>query len=154
MDNLSDTLSRSIINSFQDYNNSVQELSQELNEAQFWHNPYSYGNSFGHLVLHLTGNLNHFIGTHIADTGYVRQRELEFTDPNHYPKQETLMRLQEAVDMVVATVERQNSSSWTAPYAVGNIKDTRLDAFLRTLAHFHHHLGQMIYLVRELSAST
>lgn len=27
-----------------------------LTDEQFWRNPYTYGNSVGHLVLHLTGN--------------------------------------------------------------------------------------------------
>ena len=33
-----------------------------LSNEQFWHNPYPYGNSVGHLVLHLTGNLSYYIG--------------------------------------------------------------------------------------------
>ena len=52
----------------------VRELAASLAETQFWARPYPYGNSFGHLVLHLTGNLNYYIGAQIANTGYVRQR--------------------------------------------------------------------------------
>jgi len=33
-----------------------------LSEEQFWIKPFAFGNSFGHLVLHLTGNLNYYIG--------------------------------------------------------------------------------------------
>ena len=52
----------------------VRELAAPLAENEFWTRPYPYGNSFGHLVLHLTGNLNYYIGAQIANTGYVRQR--------------------------------------------------------------------------------
>ena len=36
--------------------------SSLLSEEQFWRNPFPYGNDIGHLVLHLTGNLNYYIG--------------------------------------------------------------------------------------------
>ncbi len=50
-------------------------------EDQLWTKPFAFGNSIGHLVLHLTGNLNHYVGALVAGTGYVRDREHEFTDP-------------------------------------------------------------------------
>ena len=56
----------------------IRELAAPLSNEQFWQKPYPYGNSFGHLVLHLTGNLNYYIGAQIANTGYVRDRPREF----------------------------------------------------------------------------
>jgi len=47
----------------------VRELAAPLSDEQFWAKPFAYGNSFGHLVLHLTGNLNYYIGAQIAGTG-------------------------------------------------------------------------------------
>ena len=41
----------------------VRELAVPLTDSQFWQKPFPYGNSFGHLVLHLTGNLNYYIGS-------------------------------------------------------------------------------------------
>ena len=38
-----------------------------LSNEQFWRKPYPYGNSVGHLVLHLTGNLNYYIGARVAE---------------------------------------------------------------------------------------
>ncbi len=34
----------------------VRELAAPLSDEQFWTKPFPFGNSFGHLVLHLTGN--------------------------------------------------------------------------------------------------
>src|ERR1051326_8608767 len=53
-----------------------------LPKDKVYFKPFNYGNSLGHLILHLTGNLNHYIGAGIAGTGYVRNRPLEFTDPD------------------------------------------------------------------------
>ncbi len=58
----------------------LHELVEPISTDQIWHKPYSYGNSIGNLILHLTGNLNYYIGTQIAGTGYVRHRDSEFAD--------------------------------------------------------------------------
>ena len=52
----------------------VRELASSLTDQQFWQKPFPFGNSFGHLVRHLTGNLNYYIGAQIAGTEYVRDR--------------------------------------------------------------------------------
>lgn len=154
MNNLSDTIANGFITSYRDYAWRVHALSEKLTEEQFWARPYPYGNSVGHLTLHITGNLNYYIGARIAQTGYVRDREREFTEPAPPSKEEALRRLDEAVAMVVATLETQTAESWSNPYeatdAAPVVKD-RFSIFLRCAAHFHHHIGQIIYLEKEFS---
>ncbi len=129
----------------------IHELAAPLTEAQFWRKPYPYGNSFGHLVLHLTGNLNYYIGAQIAETGYVRDRPREFNDPNPPSKHEALKRFDDAVNMVLRTIRAQSPEDWSADYfAVGTDAKNRLEMFLQCAAHMQHHIGQMIYLGYEL----
>jgi len=124
-------------------------LAGELSDEQFWTRPHPYGNSFGHLVLHLTGNLNYYIGAQIAGTGYVRDRDREFTDTSRRPKDAVLQALDDTVTLVVATLDAQTADDWTRAYtAVGSDEQTRFGVVLRCAEHFHHHLGQMIYLVK------
>jgi len=128
----------------------VRELAAPLTEKQFWTNPFSYGNSFGHLVLHLTGNLNYYIGAQIVNTGYVRDRAHEFTDPNPPSKEEALKRLDHAVAMVIQTIRAQSPEDWSRPYSgVGTNCGKRLDMTVQCAAHMQHHIGQMIYLGYE-----
>jgi DinB family protein len=128
----------------------IQELSAPLSNEQFWTKPFPFGNSFGHLVLHLTGNLNYYIGAQIANTGYVRDRPREFNDANPPSKEETLKRLGKTVEMVIATVRAQSPEGWSKPYsAMGTECDTRLDMVVQCAAHMQHHIGQMIYLGYE-----
>ena len=103
----------------------VRELSAPLTEEQFWTKPFSYGNSFGHLVLHLTGNLNYYIGAQIANTGYVRDRAREFTEPNPPSKEEALKRLDHAVAMVIQTIRAQSPEDWSKRSAPGRSRATR-----------------------------
>jgi uncharacterized damage-inducible protein DinB len=123
-----------------------------LSEEQFWRNPFSYGNSVGHLVLHLTGNLSYYVGARIAGTGYVRNRDLEFSEPRKLPKAEVLRRFDETIAMVIATIENQTEADWSAPYTAEREPDSknRVTLFLRCASHLYHHVGQIIYLSREL----
>src|SRR5205823_8492414 len=95
----------------------VRELAAPLSEEQFWQKPFPFGNSFGHLVLHLTGNLNYYIGAQIAGTGYVRDRPREFSDPNPPSKEEALKLFDDALAMVLKTIRAQSADDWSAEYS-------------------------------------
>ena|SRR6202008_603247 len=126
-----------------------------LSEHQFWQNPFSYGNSVGHLVLHLTGNLSYYIGARIAGTGYIRNRDLEFTESRRPSKTDVLRNFDEAIAMVIRTIERQSEADWTLPYSAEREPEAknRFTLFLRCAVHLYHHVGQINYLCRELAKS-
>ena len=89
----------------------VRELAAPLKDEEFWAKPFAFGNSFGHLVLHLTGNLNYYIGAQIAGTGYVRDRPLEFSEAERPSKAEVLKKFDQAIEMVIATISSTEPSS-------------------------------------------
>ncbi len=139
-----------------EYSNRAKELHKwvdPLSQDQFWRKPYSYGNSVGHLVLHLTGNLSYYIGTQIAGTGYVRHRDVEFTDASHQPKADVMRKFDDAIAMVVATIRAQSESDWTRHYSAEREPESadRFTIFLRCASHLYHHIGQIYYLNRELT---
>ena len=119
--------------------------------ADLWRKPYAYGNSVGHLVLHITGNLNHYIGARIAGTGYVRNRELEFTDDSRPAADVVIAGFDEAMEMVVATLVAMDESRLTAPYPGDDkLEKTNLGMLILCVSHMNNHIGQMVYLIKEL----
>jgi hypothetical protein len=150
MPDLHSTLAAALIDRYTANAARVRELSAPLTNAQFWQKPFPYGNSFGHLVLHLTGNLNYYIGSQIAKTGYARDRPREFNDPNPPSKDEALQSFDNAVDMVCKTIRAQSPEDWAAEYAgAGADAKNRLEMVVQCAAHIQHHIGQMIYLGYE-----
>jgi uncharacterized damage-inducible protein DinB len=150
MTDVSSILSSVLADRYTSNASRVHELAAPLSNEQFWQKPFPFGNSFGHLVLHLTGNLNYYIGAQIAQTGYVRDRPREFNDPNPPSKDEALKRFVDAVAMVLKTVQSQSSDEWSAAYTgTGANAANRLDMVLQCAAHMQHHIGQMIYLNYE-----
>ena len=132
---------------------AVHELVAPISTEQLWRKPYAYGNSIGHLLLHVTGNLNNYIGARIANTGYVRNRPLEFSDTSKRPKEQVLADFDAAIAMVAATIRKQSPEDWVAPYSDPTEPGTttRFGAFMRMAAHANHHAGQIIYLSKEVT---
>jgi hypothetical protein len=150
MTDLHTTLSSVLADRYTSNAKRIHELAAPLTETQFWQKPFPFGNSFGHLVLHLTGNLNYYIGAQIALTGYVRDRPREFNDPNPPLKDEALQRFDDAVDMVLKTIRSQSPEDWSAKYSgAGTDAANRLAMVVQCAAHMQHHIGQMIYLGYE-----
>lgn len=132
----------------------VERAARSVTEEQLWTKPFPFGNSIGHLILHLTGNLNHYIGARIAGSGYVRHREHEFIDPVRYPLEKLVSEFYQAVDMVVRTLEAQTDATFAVAVPDEPPIQTRLGQFLLCTAHLNNHIGQMSYLVHALQAST
>ena len=124
-----------------------------LSNEQFWRKPFPYGNSAGHLVLHLTGNLNYYIGARVAETGYVRDRDREFTDKQPPTKEAALQAFDRTIAMVVATIRKQTAADWGKPYTaeLEPEAEDRFQIFVRSAGHAYHHVGQILYLTRELA---
>jgi uncharacterized damage-inducible protein DinB len=124
-----------------------------LSNEQFWRNPYPYGNSVGHLVLHLTGNLNYYIGARVAETGYVRDRDREFTDKQPPPKEQALAAFDRTIAMVVTAIRKQKAEDWGKAYTAEREPEAanRFQIFVRCAGHAYHHVGQIVYLSRELA---
>lgn len=94
-------------------------------------------------------NLNYYIGTQIAGTGYVRHRDLEFTGSGK-PKDALLREFDAAI--ALSTIAQQTDADWAKPYSAEREPESedRFTAILRCAGHAYHHVGQMVYLQREL----
>jgi hypothetical protein len=96
-------MNKSLLKIFtRDLNKLQEEIISYENESDLWLTGGTITNSGGTLCLHLIGNLNHFIGSVLGKNGFIRQRELEFTQRD-VPKQELLDSI-EAIFPMVSTV--------------------------------------------------
>jgi uncharacterized damage-inducible protein DinB len=147
------TLARSaLIAELQELLQAVRELANPLSEDELWRKPLEPGNSIGHLMLHLTGNLNYFVGAHLGGSGYVRDREREFTEAAPPSKAMTLANLEAAVATFRRVVGGLSAEQLAAPHP-----ETRFGSVFKALvhlvAHFALHRGQMSYLARLVKKS-
>jgi hypothetical protein len=147
MQDLASVVKAALANEVEVLHEAIKSLAEPLDEGQFWRKPIDPGNSFGHLVLHLTGNLSHFAGAHLGNTGYIRDREREFTETNLPSKQEALSRLSDTVALFRRVVEGLPAERFTEPHPDPHL-GTVANALVRLVAHFALHRGQMSYIAR------
>jgi hypothetical protein len=128
-----------------------EEISLYKDETNFWKIENQISNSAGNLCLHLIGNLNHFIGATLGNTGYVRQRELEFSSKN-IPRNELLSEIDKLFPIVVNTLKKLNEADFEANFPLekhGLIVKTDYMLF-HLLTHLNYHIGQINYHRRLL----
>ena len=153
MKEVSETVSVGLAAYYEYIAQDLHKWADPLSNEQFWRKPYPYGNSVGHLVLHMTGNLNYYIGARVAGTGYVRDRDREFTDKRPPQKVEALAAFDRTIAMVVATIQKQSAEDWGKAYTAEREPEAaeRFQIFVRCAGHAYHHVGQIVYLRRELA---
>lgn len=139
---------------FRHLGSRVERAVHSLPREKLWAKPFPFGNSVGHLVLHLTGNLNHYVGAKIAGSGYLRDRPKEFSDSTEYPAEEVLVRFKEAVEMVVSAIESLDEAQLTSPVSEEQPVETKFGLLLVCAAHLNNHIGQLSYLVQAQGYST
>ncbi len=131
---------------FRELRSLRRELEHYPDEASLWITPAGLPNSAGTLALHVAGNLQHYIGAQLGQSGYVRDREREFSVRN-VPRSQLLAEIDAAEEAIRATLPRLTPEQLAADYpgAVGGVR-LRTDAFLLHLvAHLAYHLGQIDY---------
>jgi uncharacterized damage-inducible protein DinB len=131
----------------------VRTLAEPLSEREFWAKPLDPGNSVGHLVLHLSGNLNHFVGAQMGGTGYVRQREREFTETQVPAKAEAMTKLDDAVATFRRVVSTLTAEQLASPHPEDRLGGV-MHALTHLVAHFALHRGQMSYIARLVKSES
>jgi hypothetical protein len=131
-----------------------RELEAYPTEAQIWQSHPALPNTGGTLALHAAGNLLHFFGAVYGNTGYVRNREAEFSRRD-VPRAELMRNLDEAVDAVQRTCASMTDAQWDEwyPLAVANRRLRTDEFFLHLATHVAYHLGQIDYHRRVVTGT-
>jgi hypothetical protein len=128
-----------------------QEIASYRDESNLWKVDKSIANSSGNLCLHLVGNLNTYIGAEIGKTGYVRNRDLEFSLKN-IPQAQLVKMIEDTIVVVEDGLSKLNENDLEREYPLLVFKEkTSTGYFLIHLAvHLDYHLGQVNYHRRLL----
>ena len=134
-----------------DLNKLKTEVNAYENEAHLWLVPEGISNSAGNLSLHIVGNLNHFIGATLGNTGYIRQRDKEFSLKD-VPRFEMINQIDDTIVMIEAVISKLTANELEEEYRRNPFEDyMTTEYFLVHLAtHLAYHLGQINYHRRLL----
>lgn len=128
----------------------LQKLKSEIesyrDESNLWRIEKKIANSAGNLCLHLVGNLNTYIGATLGQTGYVRDRDAEFSLKN-IPRKELVQKIVDTIAVVNKVLPTLSDETIQKEYPLLVLKEkTTTEYFLIHLTtHLGYHLGQVNY---------
>lgn len=131
-----------------EYLPKFERCLMELSDDDIWWRAHETDNSVGNLILHLCGNMRQWIISGIGGKEFNRNRQQEFDERKHIPRQELLELFKKTVaeaDEVLAAfdtsllTEVRHFQKWdhTCLYAIGHV-----------IEHLSMHLGQIIYITK------
>jgi hypothetical protein len=135
------------------YERDLRKLIEEVNlftdEENLWKVEGSVKNSSGNLVLHIIGGTNYLIGTQLANTGYVRNRDEEFIAKG-IPRRDLIIQLEALIPMIAQTLKGHSDAQLEEDYPLvfDGAKRPKSYIIIQLLAHLNYHLGQVNYLRR------
>jgi hypothetical protein len=131
-------------------------LSREVgafpDDATLWRTLPGISNSAGNVALHVAGNLRHFVGAVLGATGYLRDRDREFSR-REGTRAELIAELDRTALDVEVGLRAVTEATLAAPYpaAVAGHHPPTGRFLLHLEAHLAFHLGQAGYLRRALT---
>lgn len=136
-----------LINLFErDLSKLEQEIAAYESAEAVWQVAPGITNSAGNLCLHLCGNLQHFVGAVLGKTGYVRNRELEFSARN-VPTQDLLVLVGSTRRTILTVVAGLTAEDLEKVYPEKVLFDgmTTGHFLVHLSTHLNYHLGQINY---------
>lgn len=137
------------------YKRDLNKLREEINlfsdEADLWKTAEGVTNSAGNLSQHLTGNLLHFFGAVLGESGYVRDRDAEFAAKGT-TRADLLAQIDAAEESVIKTLAALTDEDMDKTYPIEVFGHPMTTGFFLThlTTHFNYHLGQVNYYRRLL----
>ena len=133
-------------------NKLIEEISLYEDETDIWKIKGGISNSAGNLVLHLVGNLNHFIGKSLGNMDYVRMREKEFSLKD-IPRQKLIVDINNTREIIKTTLSKLTEEDLKKQFPL-NLNDEIFSVenmLLHLSTHLNYHLGQVNYHRRLIS---
>jgi hypothetical protein len=136
----------------------LQALRREVeaypDDRALWQSVPGIINTAGTLVLHLTGNVQHFLGARLGGTAYVRDRPAEFAR-REVPRAELLREIDAARAAVRKGLSRLSDAELAAdfPEVIAGDRFATGDYLVHLATHFAYHLGQLDYHRRLITGS-
>lgn len=127
------------------------EVSAFKHEENLWKTEGDIKNSAGNLSLHICGNLQHFIGAVLGNSGYIRNRDAEFAQKN-IEREKLLAEINSTIEAVKNGMSILTDEELYKEYPLEKWNQHSSKAFLliHLTAHLNYHLGQINYLRRVL----
>ncbi|MFC0263255.1 DinB family protein [Fontibacter flavus] len=132
------------------FNRDLDKLKKELKlydvEDNIWKISGNISNSAGNLAFHIIGNLNHYIGSEMGNTGYIRNRAAEFSLKG-VSRDEILNQIEETKQTISNALLKFPEDWFSRKYPLEEFGYPMTYEYfmVHLVSHLNYHLGQVNY---------
>jgi len=128
-----------------------EEILLYRNEKNLWLVKGTLSNSAGNLFLHVLGNLRHFIGATLGNTGYLRNRDKEFNEKN-VPLNVLIEEFDRTIEDIKTGLNGLSNERMCDNFPLEKHGEVVSIEYMlqHLLTHLNYHLGQVNYHRRFL----
>lgn len=137
-------------------NKLIEEIKLYPAEEKIWQVTPGIKNSGGNLCMHICGNLQHFIGNVMGNSGYIRNRDKEFS-VSGIPSYQLINEIEKTREIVISTlkataeIDLEEEYSAFPAHLLGKEKLTKGFFLMHLISHLDYHMGQINYHRRMIS---
>lgn len=147
METLSRIFLQSAIKRAEYYKVLGDKTFEQLEEKDFYYAPNSASNSLAIIIQHMSGNMLSRWTNFLTEDGEKqwRSRDTEFND-QHYSKDDLLDKWKKGWDCFLGALQQLKDDDLLKTIYIRNEPLIVVDAINRQLAHYPHHVGQIVYI--------
>jgi len=136
----------------EDYLPKIERSLELLTDEQIWWRANPQSNSIGNLLMHLGGNVRQWIVCGIGEAADNRDRDSEFAQRDTIPRDKLLGGLKQTLNEADATLAKFDPGKLLERHSIQGCDVTALAAIFHVVEHFSMHVGQIVYITKELTA--
>jgi hypothetical protein len=136
------------------YPEQIRACLEQLTDEQLWWRPNDQTNSVGNLLLHLSGNINHYLGRGVAGTGYMRNRKAEFNEKGPVPRVDLIARWESSLETARQAFDSLTPGRLLEMAELGRESQQIARLCIAVTTHYNSHVGQIIYVTKMLKEGT
>ena len=142
---------KDIVKRFQSYKDLGDKTFNQLDEKDFFYQPSSESNSIAIIIQHMYGNMMSRFTNFLTEDGEKpwRQRDEEF-EPAKLNKEDLISSWNAGWERLFETLNSLKPEDLTKITPIRNEPLPAYDALLRALGHLAYHVGQIVYLGKEI----
>ncbi|MEK6644107.1 MAG: DinB family protein [Planctomycetota bacterium] len=133
-----------------DHHAQIERCVGLLSDDQLWHRPNEHSNSIANLLLHLRGNITQWILTGLAGQPFDRNRQAEFDQREHIPREQLIRPLATTVKDVCNVISSLSEADLLKVRSIQEYDVTGIATVMHIVEHFAFHTGQIVTTTKWL----
>ena len=137
---------------FESYKLLAEKSMMQLTDQELNWKPNTASNSICNIITHMHGNMLSRWTNFLTEDGEKEWRRREEEFETELTRQEIMEKWDEGWNCLYEAIEIATNTAPESIIMIRNQPHTITEAFLRQLAHYPHHVGQIVYIGKMLKS--